>query len=80
LGKVRRVHPTFKHPNLTEQELRFLLGAAYTRFYMRPSYLANFLKIQNSMVREWVTGSIGASTTAHAGRDRRFLASGHLLT
>ena len=46
--------PTFEHPNLTERELRFLLGAAYTRFYMRPSYLANFLKIQNTAVREWV--------------------------
>jgi radical SAM superfamily enzyme YgiQ (UPF0313 family) len=47
--------PTFKHPNLSAAELRFLLGAAYTRFYMRPSYLANFLKIQNRSVREWVS-------------------------
>src|SRR5262252_1756121 len=39
--------PTFKHPNLSDHELRYLLGAAYKRFYMRPSYLANFLKIQN---------------------------------
>ena len=31
------------------------MGAAYTRFYMRPSYLANFLKIQNTAVREWVS-------------------------
>jgi anaerobic magnesium-protoporphyrin IX monomethyl ester cyclase len=46
--------PTYRHPNLTERELRFLLGAAYTRFYMRPSYLANFLKIQNSVIRDWV--------------------------
>jgi radical SAM superfamily enzyme YgiQ (UPF0313 family) len=47
--------PTFRHPNLTDRELRFLLGAAYTRFYMRPSYLANFLKIQNTAIREWVS-------------------------
>src|SRR5438094_565738 len=47
--------PTFKHPNLTGSELRYLLGAAYKRFYMRPSYLANFLKIQNSAVRDWVS-------------------------
>jgi radical SAM superfamily enzyme YgiQ (UPF0313 family) len=46
---------TFRHPNLTERELMFLLGAAYKRFYMRPSYLANFLKIQNGAVREWVS-------------------------
>src|SRR3989442_11740 len=47
--------PTFAHPNLTGRELRFLLGAAYPRFYMRPSYLANFLKIQNTVVREWAS-------------------------
>lgn len=47
--------PTFAHPNLSARELRFLLGAAYTRFYMRPSYLANLLKIQNTAVREWVS-------------------------
>jgi anaerobic magnesium-protoporphyrin IX monomethyl ester cyclase len=47
--------PTFAHPNLTERELRYLLGAAYKRFYMRPSYLANFLKIQNKAVRDWVS-------------------------
>jgi hypothetical protein len=47
--------PTFAHPNLTSHELRFLLGAAYKRFYMRPSYLANFLKIQNVAVRGWVS-------------------------
>ncbi|MGE5244739.1 MAG: B12-binding domain-containing radical SAM protein [Betaproteobacteria bacterium] len=46
---------TFRHPNLTDRELRFLLGAAYTRFYVRPSYLANLLQIQNSIVRDWVT-------------------------
>jgi anaerobic magnesium-protoporphyrin IX monomethyl ester cyclase len=47
--------PTFRHPNLTQRELLFLLGAAYKRFYMRPSYLANFLKIQNTAIREWVS-------------------------
>lgn len=46
--------PTFHHPNLTAKELTFLLGAAYTRFYMRPSYLANVLRIQNTRVVNWV--------------------------
>lgn len=46
--------PTFKHPNLSDHELKFLLGAAYKRYYMRPSYLANFLRIKNSAVKEWV--------------------------
>jgi radical SAM superfamily enzyme YgiQ (UPF0313 family) len=46
--------PTFKHPNLTAHELQYLLGTAYKRYYMRPSYLANFLKIQNPSIRGWV--------------------------
>ncbi len=46
---------TFKHPNLTTRELQYLLGTAYKRYYMRPSYLANFLKIQNPAIREWVS-------------------------
>jgi len=47
--------PTFRHPSLSDRDLRFLLGAAYTRFYMRPSYLANALEIQNSVIRDWVS-------------------------
>ena len=47
--------PTFEHPSLTGPQLTFLLGAAFTHFYVRPSYLANFLKIQNTAVREWVS-------------------------
>jgi radical SAM superfamily enzyme YgiQ (UPF0313 family) len=47
--------PTFRHPNLSARELRYLLGAAYKRYYMRPSYLANFLKIQNTVIRDWVS-------------------------
>ena len=43
--------PTFRHPSLTDEELRFLLGAAYTRFYMRPSYLANYLRLRGKAHR-----------------------------
>ncbi|HEY3384800.1 MAG TPA: radical SAM protein [Vicinamibacterales bacterium] len=46
--------PTFTHPNLSSEELMFLLGAAYTHFYMRPSYLANLFKVHNRGVRNWV--------------------------
>jgi len=45
----------FTHPNLTGEQLHFLLGAAYTRFYMRPSYLANYLRITAPMLRNLVT-------------------------
>jgi radical SAM superfamily enzyme YgiQ (UPF0313 family) len=37
--------PTFTHPSLTHADLRFLLGSAYTHFYMRPSFLTNYLRI-----------------------------------
>ncbi len=37
--------PTFTHPALTHAELTFLLGSAYTQFYMRPSFLTNYLRI-----------------------------------
>ncbi len=60
--------PTFKHPNLTQRELKFLLGAAYKRFYMRPSYLANFLKIQNGAIREWV-GRMDRRVSARHSRE-----------
>ena len=40
--------PTFTHPNLTSEQLRFLLGAAYSRFYMRPSYAAHCFRVVKS--------------------------------
>ena len=43
--------PTFRHPHLTAEELRFLLGAAYTRFYMRPSCVTNFLRLRAPLQR-----------------------------
>jgi radical SAM superfamily enzyme YgiQ (UPF0313 family) len=46
--------PTFAHPTLSAKELKFLLGAAYTHFYIRPSYLANVMRIHNRLVRGWV--------------------------
>ena len=36
---------------LVRKELRFLLGSAYTRFYMRPSFLANYLRITAPRLR-----------------------------
>ncbi len=47
--------PTFTHPALSHGELRFLLGSAYTRFYMRPSFLANYLRIHAPGVRRVIT-------------------------
>jgi anaerobic magnesium-protoporphyrin IX monomethyl ester cyclase len=44
--------PTFNHPNLTTSDLKFLLGAAYARFYVRPTFLANLLGIQSAPIRQ----------------------------
>ena len=43
------------HPNLTADELMFLLGAAYSRFYIRPTQIANHLGIQSTLVRDVLT-------------------------
>jgi radical SAM superfamily enzyme YgiQ (UPF0313 family) len=36
----------FRHPNLKPQELQFLLGAAYARFYARPGFLVNLWRVR----------------------------------
>ncbi len=43
--------PTFQHPTMTHDEMRFLLGSAYTQFYMRPSFLSNYLRISAAPLR-----------------------------
>ncbi|HVT49193.1 MAG TPA: radical SAM protein [Vicinamibacterales bacterium] len=65
--------PTFTHPSLTHDELTFLLGSAYTQFYMRPSFLANYLRIGRSF--GGLVGSLDASVkrryARHAALARR---------
>jgi radical SAM superfamily enzyme YgiQ (UPF0313 family) len=46
--------PVFKHPSLTSAELMLLLGSAYTRFYVRPSFLATYLRISAPGMRQAV--------------------------
>jgi radical SAM superfamily enzyme YgiQ (UPF0313 family) len=45
---------TFQHPNLSAVELQFLLAAAYARFYLRPSFLANLWRVE----KRWVRGLV----------------------
>jgi anaerobic magnesium-protoporphyrin IX monomethyl ester cyclase len=61
--------PTFKHPNLSAEELRFLLGAAYARFYSRPSWLANYWRIQKGPVLDWVHRLDTKVFAAHARKE-----------
>jgi len=46
--------PTFHHPSLSGGELRYLLEAAYNRFYLRPSYLANYCRISQAGLRDMI--------------------------
>jgi radical SAM superfamily enzyme YgiQ (UPF0313 family) len=46
--------PTFTHPSLSSEELQLLLGSAYTRFYVRPSFLANYLRISTPLLHRVV--------------------------
>ena len=44
--------PTFTHPSLTHEELLFLLGSAYRLYYIRPSFVTNYLRISAPRVRQ----------------------------
>jgi anaerobic magnesium-protoporphyrin IX monomethyl ester cyclase len=61
--------PTFHHPHLMADELRYLLGAAYTRFYMRPSYLANYCRIRWQGLREVVARLDQQVSSLHGRRE-----------
>jgi radical SAM superfamily enzyme YgiQ (UPF0313 family) len=61
--------PTFDHPNLSHTELRFLLGHAYTRFYMRPSFLSNYLRINATGVRRLVEALDARVERLHARQE-----------
>ena len=60
--------PVFKHPRLSAQELRHMLGSGYTRFYMRPSYLTNYLRIRNRRVLDLI-GRLDRMVNEHQMRD-----------
>jgi anaerobic magnesium-protoporphyrin IX monomethyl ester cyclase len=58
--------PTFSHPSLTHTELTFLLGSAYTQFYVRPSFLANYLQIGAPRLRALVESLDAPVSRRHA--------------
>jgi hypothetical protein len=62
--------PTFRHPSLNELELPFLLAAAYTRFYFRPSFLANYYRFQRQWVIDLVKGLDRRVSALHSRNER----------
>lgn len=65
--------PTFRHPNLSHAQLRFLLGNAYTRFYMRPTFLANYLRLGGSAPARVAARLDSTVERRHARRELAFL-------
>jgi anaerobic magnesium-protoporphyrin IX monomethyl ester cyclase len=61
--------PTFTHAQLSHTQLRYLLGAAYTRFYVRPSFLTNYLRIRAPWAGRLVSGLDGHVERMHARRE-----------
>jgi anaerobic magnesium-protoporphyrin IX monomethyl ester cyclase len=61
--------PTFTHPNLTTAELQFLFGAAYSRFYMRPTWAANHFGIRSAAIRQVLTRLDARVFERHARRE-----------
>ena len=61
--------PTFEHPTMTAPELRFLLGSAYTRFYVRPSFLTNYLRISAPALRAFIHSLDARVERRHARRE-----------
>jgi radical SAM superfamily enzyme YgiQ (UPF0313 family) len=60
--------PVFAHPRLTSRDMTRLLGSAYTRFYVRPSYVATYLRIRNTRVLG-VVGRLDRAVSDHHLRD-----------
>ena len=61
--------PVFTHPTLSRAELMFHLRSAYRRFYLRPSFLANYLRISAPGVRRAVSALDARVERAHARRE-----------
>jgi len=60
---------TFTHPTLSANELRFLLGAAFSRFYMRPTWVDGYLNIRSSRVSDYLRHLDGRVNARHARQE-----------
>jgi hypothetical protein len=65
--------PTFRHPSLSPKELQFLLGAAYGRFYLRPSFLANFWRVKKEWLLDVVRRLDRRVAALHARKEREIM-------
>jgi radical SAM superfamily enzyme YgiQ (UPF0313 family) len=61
--------PTFRHPSLSPEEMQFLLAAAYRRFYVRPSFVANYHRFQRRWLLDLVEGLDHRVRALHARKE-----------
>ena len=72
LGAVRRLHADLQSSDAdARRSCSSCWARAYTRFYMRPSYLANYLRISAPRVRGLVARLDARVTRLHARRENR---------
>lgn len=62
---------TFKHPNLSNDEMRFLLGSAYARYYVRASWGRNYLGLPKHWA--WIERLDAFAQRKQAANELQFL-------
>jgi radical SAM superfamily enzyme YgiQ (UPF0313 family) len=61
--------PTFAHPSLSGPELQFLLTAAWSRFYLRPSFFAKLWQLHPGWTHRLAGHLDGAVSGLHARQE-----------
>jgi radical SAM superfamily enzyme YgiQ (UPF0313 family) len=61
--------PTFAHPTLAARELTFLLSAAWSRFYLRPSFFATLWRLDPSAAHGLAARLDRAVSSLHARQE-----------
>jgi radical SAM superfamily enzyme YgiQ (UPF0313 family) len=61
--------PTFNHPTLSARELTFLLTAAWSRFYLRPSFFAKLWRLDPNWAHRLAGRLDGAVSGLHARQE-----------
>ena len=61
--------PTFTHPTLSASELQFLLTAAWSRFYLRPSFFAKLWRLDPNWAHRLAGRLDGAVSGLHARQE-----------
>jgi radical SAM superfamily enzyme YgiQ (UPF0313 family) len=61
--------PTFTHPSLSARELQFLLSAAWSRFYLRPSFFAKLWQLDPGWAHRLAGRLDGTVSGLHARQE-----------